>query len=170
MSSYLYALCIILSMLFSISCRPMYNNQPVGGRNDRSLRNDPIYTDKVAYQLYQVIDEFMGVPYKKGGSSAMGMDCSGFVHVVFDKSINLDLGRTTSEQFKLGQEVKKRDLKYGDLVFFDFTGEKKKVTHVGIYVGNSQFVHASTTRGVVTDRLDQTEYLQSYVGAKRVYP
>jgi cell wall-associated NlpC family hydrolase len=152
-----------------MTCRPLYNKHPAREHPRSRVHEDPVFTDEVARKLHRVIDEYMGVPYKAGGMSAMGMDCSGFVYVVYDKALNKDVGRTTADQFGQGEEVQRRELQYGDLVFFKNRREKD-VSHVGIFVGRNEFVHASTSRGVVRDRLDLREYETRYAGAKRVYP
>ena len=89
--------------------------------------------------------QFMGTPYFYGGESTHGFDCSGLTQYVF-RHFGISLPRTAAEQAQVGQSVSKSDLQPGDLVFFDTTGAT--YSHVGIYVGDGQFISATTSRGV----------------------
>jgi cell wall-associated NlpC family hydrolase len=90
----------------------------------------------------------LGSPYRMGGSSPReGFDCSGLVQHVFAETFNLKMPRTTEEQGMVGYAIRRHELEPGDLVFFNTRGRSN--SHVGIYLGKSQFVHAPTRRGVV---------------------
>lgn len=116
--------------------------------------------------LYSDARTYLGVPYKLGGSSRSGIDCSAFTQIVF-KNNGTSIPRTTSQQYNVGQAVSKSNLQQGDLVFFNTNG--RSVSHVGIYVGNNNFIHASTSRGVMVSSINDPYYWGSrYVGAKRV--
>ena len=108
------------------------------------------------------------VRYEFGADNVAGgvADCSSFTQYVYKKN-GIDIGRDTISQYKKGSSVKKEDLKAGDLVFFHGT-YREGVSHVGIYVGNGQFVHNSSSKGVTTSNLNDTYYKQHYLGAKRV--
>jgi cell wall-associated NlpC family hydrolase len=113
--------------------------------------------------------DYLGYKYKYGGMSpSTGFDCSGFSSYVF-KNFGIALTRNASGQYRdNGFSVNKSDMIPGDLVFFSSNGGRS-VTHVGIYMGDNEFVHASTERtGVVVSRLDSTYYLNAWYGAKRV--
>ncbi len=115
-----------------------------------------------------IIDELIGVKYQYGGSTTSGFDCSGFTGYVFAK-MGLDLSRRSVDQASQGEKVAKADLKAGDLVFFDTSGKNNgNISHVGIYVGNGKFAHASTRIGVTIDELDSSYYKTRYVTARRV--
>lgn len=116
--------------------------------------------------LYKNARSYLGVPYKWGGTTSKGFDCSGFTQVVF-KNNGTSIPRTTGQQYKTGKAVSKSNLQQGDLVFFNTTG--RGVSHVGIFVGNNNFIHASTSRGVMISSINDPYYWGSrYIGARRV--
>ena len=116
---------------------------------------------------------YIGTPYKWGGTSSKGMDCSGLLVRSF-QSIDLNIPRTTSEQVYLGKKVKLKKSKKGDLVFFAFGKSKRKVTHVGLVskhntASDINFIHASSSRGVVETQLIKDYYLKRIRKIKRVF-
>lgn len=116
--------------------------------------------------LLQVI-KFLDTPYKYGGNTENGIDCSGFTKQVFSNALNIDLPRSAREQYNVGDPVDKEDLSFGDLVFFNTT-RRSFPGHVGIYIGDNQFIHASRTLGVTISSLDETYYENRYIGARRI--
>ncbi len=116
--------------------------------------------------LRDISERYLGVNYVFGGSSASGLDCSGFTSLVF-KEFGITLPRVSREQFLVGTAVEKTDLREGDLVFFDTTG--KGVSHVGIYLDNDEFIHAASNPGrVIKSKLTEKYYADRYLGARRV--
>jgi cell wall-associated NlpC family hydrolase len=114
----------------------------------------------------EVSERYLGVTYRYGGTTANGLDCSGFVQIVFAE-LGLKLPRTSALQFQAGIEVAREDLTEGDLVFFDTTG--RGVSHVGIYLKDNQFIHAASNPGKVTISSLLEKYWQpKYLGARRV--
>ncbi len=108
---------------------------------------------------------FLGAPYRLGGSSVTGLDCSGFVRKIY-QIFNIDLPRTAFEQSHMGLPVPRSELVEGDLIFFN---TRRNLGHVGIYIGNNEFVHASSRkRGVRVDNLNTPYYDKRFVRAVRI--
>lgn len=116
--------------------------------------------------LFEVI-KFLDTPYKYGGNSENGIDCSAFTKQVFQNSLECELPRSTREQFKVGENISKDDLKFGDLVYFNTT-KRSFPGHVGIYLGDDQFVHASRSLGVTVSNLNDPYYKKRFIGARRI--
>ena len=119
----------------------------------------------------QIIDyaaNFLGCKYVYGGNTPSGFDCSGYVKYVFNH-FGVELTRTSASQYSNSVRIKKSELQIGDLVFFSQTAGSSKVGHVGIYVGNGQFIHAAAPgKGVRYDSLDNSYYSSHYIGSGRV--
>lgn len=115
--------------------------------------------------LLEVVD-YLGVPYVYGGNTKAGIDCSGFTAQVYKNSTQKKLPRSAREQYGYGTAVRQSQLQFGDLVFFNTTG--RVPSHVGIYIEDDLFAHASVTRGVTLSSLESTYYKNRYVGARRV--
>jgi peptidoglycan DL-endopeptidase LytE len=114
----------------------------------------------------EVSQRYLGVTYRYGGTTASGLDCSGFVQIVFAE-MGLKLPRTSALQFQAGIEVAREDLTEGDLVFFDTIGGG--VSHVGIYLKDNQFIHAASNPGKITiSSLTEKYWQPKYLGARRV--
>lgn len=120
---------------------------------------------EVATRLESAAQDWEGVPYRLGGTSRRGIDCSFYVRTVMGDLFAEDLPRTTREQVLRGTPVKKEALLPGDLVFFK-TG--RSMRHVGIYLGNGTFTHASSSRGVMNSRLDDPYWVRTYWTSRRV--
>ena len=119
-------------------------------------------------EIAQYAQQYVGYPYVYGGSSPSGFDCSGFVTYVC-KHFGYSVNRTASAQMDNGTAVSKSQLQPGDLVFFNNGNSRKRATHVGIYIGGNQFVHASTpTVGVIVSDMDSAYYGTGFVGARRL--
>jgi len=117
--------------------------------------------------LVKVAKGFLGAPYRLGGSSVKGLDCSGFVKKMYE-FFDVNLPRTAREQAHVGMKVAKGELAEGDLVFFN---TRRAFGHVGIYIGNNQFVHASSgkkDRHVRIDSLDKPYYNKRFIKAVRL--
>jgi len=126
------------------------------------------YDSSLGSAVVNLALQFVGYRYVYGGASpSTGFDCSGLVYYVFGQN-GCSLSRSASQQYKNnGTPIAKSDLRTGDLVFFSSNGSS--VTHVGIYIGDGQFVHASTSNtGVIISSLDSSYYLRVWFGAKRI--
>ena len=110
---------------------------------------------------------YMGVPYRLGGMSPSAFDCSGFTKYLYDK-YDIDLTRRASTQLADGIIVSKESLQVGDLIFLKFPGETCQASHVGIYVGNNQILHASSSRGIALNDLRSDYYTRYYLCARRI--
>lgn len=120
----------------------------------------------LANQIIANAKKHLGTPYVWGGTTPKGFDCSGLTQYVFKQS-GISLPRTTTEQVKMGTYVSKSNLRPGDLVFLQNT-YRQGVSHVGIYIGDGQIIHASSSKGVVISKLSSSYYTQHYHSARRV--
>jgi lipoprotein Spr len=111
---------------------------------------------------------YLGTPYRHGGATKGGIDCSGFTSRVYTETLRLQLPRSTTEQFQSGAGVSRDQLQFGDLVFFNTTG--RVPSHVGIFIEDDLFAHASVTQGVTISSLQSTYFKKRFVGARRIVP
>jgi hypothetical protein len=122
--------------------------------------------------LLNKAEDCLGIPYRSGGSSTRGFDCSGFVHFVFG-SVGIKLDRSSAAQAKQGEPIALTQIQPGDLLFFNTRGVRKGISHVGIYLGQGQFIHASSLRGPGTHCVKLANLASDYfanrlVAARRV--
>ncbi|TAG32110.1 MAG: hypothetical protein EAZ35_00635 [Sphingobacteriia bacterium] len=115
--------------------------------------------------LLELIDQWWGTRYCIGGSSSNCIDCSGFTQVVMREIFELTLPRTAQEQYNLMQRIEIEDLREGDLVFFNTSG--RGISHVGVYLQNNKFVHASTSQGVTITDLGDKYWSPKFRGGGR---
>ncbi|MBP2660416.1 MAG: hypothetical protein H6Q69_3448 [Firmicutes bacterium] len=163
-----YCMPIILLILFTFSFtltseNPNVNIKPVPFQGTDS--NSTTSSSK-GDAIIATAKTYMGVPYVFGGESpTSGLDCSSFTQLVMKKN-GITLPRTAAEQYNQGTAVDKEDLQIGDLVFF--TTYKPGASHVGFYMGDQQFIHASSAAKQVTiSSLDEAYYTEHYIGSRR---
>ena len=119
----------------------------------------------VASRIVSSSMDYIGVPYVFGGTSPYGFDCSGYVQYVFANA-GVSLPRTADVQYEVGTPISTTDLVSGDLVFF--STYTYGASHVGIYLGDNNFIHASSSRGVTIDSLGSSYWSSHYIGARRI--
>ena len=139
------------------------------GKNIENKAERPAYSSTYAADpiaMGKVIDKYLGRPYKGTLEGKKGYDCSEFVGEVYNEYASVHLPRTTENLFKTGRLVKGGDLYFGDLVFFDTGG--RGVSHVGIYIGFGEFVHASSSNGIIISSMSDKYYKKRFLGARRV--
>lgn len=119
-------------------------------------------------RMLMEIIKYINTPYKFGGNSPDGIDCSAFTQNVFSSCLDVYLFRSAREQFTQGVSIKDKDnLIFGDLVFFN-TRRAVRPGHVGIFIGDNLFAHASSSKGVIVSSLDHKYYSKRYVGGRRM--
>ncbi len=114
------------------------------------------------------VKEYLGTPYRRGGTSEKGMDCSGFARMVYDRLLGLELPHNSGDQFRSSelQKIDRQELQAGDLVFFA-NKKKKRINHVGVYLSDGQFIHASSSEGIIVSSLNDKYWKKRFVGSKR---
>ncbi|MCM1503888.1 MAG: C40 family peptidase [Muribaculum sp.] len=105
---------------------------------------------------------WLGTPYRYGGKSRSGTDCSGMTMVVYRDALGIALPRSSREQQKFCKSIKKSALDAGDLIFFSTGRDKSRVSHVGMYIGDNKFIHASGSRGVIVSDIGEKYYAKNY--------
>lgn len=161
---------LILTAVFS-SCGSsrtvMYNPQEVAYLEQ--LLRIPISTTDKDMALFAESSLWLGVPYRYAGTTKMGVDCSGLTNQVFRTAFGKKLERSTSLIYKKNiKKVGKGSLRPGDLVFFKISRQSKDVDHVGIFLRNGYFIHASTSKGVIISHLDEDYYKKHWKKGGRV--
>jgi len=133
-------------------------HRPDNAHTEQTLLHDRIMTE---------FGTWKGIRYRLGGDSRQGIDCSAFTRRVFLRTLHQTLPRTAGEQSHTGQRVTRNNLRAGDLVFFR---THLHTRHVGIYVGNGDFIHASSSQGVTLSHLGDRYWQAHYTTARQVYP
>lgn len=116
--------------------------------------------------LYTFVDDWLGTPYAYGGTTQSGVDCSGFSGVLYSEVYGQTLTRRARDIYDQSKNVKEKDLQEGDFVFFKI--ESSKVSHMGIYLQNGYFIHASSSRGVVINNLTEDYYAKYFYKGGRL--
>ncbi|MBU0969967.1 MAG: C40 family peptidase [Proteobacteria bacterium] len=115
------------------------------------------------------LKQYVGIRYRKGGTTTNGLDCSGFVRLVYDQIFGINLPHNSMAQFKFSdlKKIDNNDIQPGDLIFFSSNGKKKRINHVGVYLSDNKFIHASSTVGIKVSGLDERYWKKRFVGTKR---
>ncbi len=117
------------------------------------------------FMMFGFIDDWLNTRYRYGGTTKKGIDCSALTGLLFSAVYGFTLPRTAREQYHVSERVSKENLQEGDLVFFNTRGG---ISHVGVYLANDRFVHASSSQGVTISDLNDSYYANKYIGAGRV--
>ena len=139
------------------------SEQPIPLAMDVSSRIENLTS--IQKQLQNAHQEWQETPYRYGGEGSNGIDCSAFTQQVFRDFFNKDLPRHTRSQLQEGEGIRRRSIKTGDLIFFK-TGRRS--LHVGISMGNGDFLHASVSSGVIVSNIAEQYWATRYLGARRV--
>jgi hypothetical protein len=157
---------LITALVGALCCLPATAVE-IEGETNFLVSTFSNFTDR-ATQLAIEAMSLVGINYRRGGNSPEnGLDCSGFVRYVFREAQGKELPRTSAEISKLGESVDKQDLQPGDLVFFK-ASKRGNISHVGYYLCNNKFVHASTSNGVIISDLDETYWKGKLAGCGRI--
>jgi hypothetical protein len=165
------------SILFFIGCSPSIryvrssSSSTVTSRGKYFVPPDWDYRKNYKVpetRLHEVVSGWLGTPYRYGGSSRKGIDCSGFVCRVFEQISHAKLPHSTRKLRKMSRVVSAREARAGDLVFFR-GGLLRSVNHVGIYLLDNRFVHASTKNGVMFNTLNDNYYKERFVEIRRIF-
>lgn len=173
-----YTILMLLVLFVTTSCgtqktagRLLYNPEEVVQLSDKlgvelnNLNKD----DDRNMPLYAEVSLWLGVPYRHAGLSRKGLDCSGFTYLIYQKVYNKKLPRSTADLAGMKMHsVSKGNLQAGDLVFFSTSKSHSQINHVGIYLKDGRFIHASTSRGVIVSHLDEGYYDRTWKTGGRV--
>jgi lipoprotein Spr len=148
--------------------QPRYSNQIIS-KLSKQFGVHLTQADNIT--LYNTCSGWIGVRYRHGGNTKNGVDCSGFVSAVYKQVYGIGLERNSANILKKNcAPIRKNNLREGDLVFFKTTGSgnRNTPTHVGIYLKNGRFIHASSSRGVVVNSLSEAYYVRTWITGGRV--
>jgi cell wall-associated NlpC family hydrolase len=139
--------------------------QKIGTSNDsKNLPSNNSIKEKMLMEIIKYLD----TPYKYGGNSKNGIDCSAFTQAIFQNTFSVILLRSARDQYTQGFVIDDREkLQFGDLIFFN-TRRRVRPGHVGIYIGDNLFAHSSSKNGVIVSSLDLDYYSQRFMGGRRI--
>lgn len=168
MKKFYFVLIIIAIILVSCGSKKNISRSANTSSNYEYIKTTLQLSDKEMQKpLYQFIVDWYGTPYKYGECSKNGVDCSGFINLLYEKVYHKKLERRAQDIYsKYCKKIKLSDIKEGDLVFFII--ESKEISHVGLYLKNNKFVHASTKKGVMISDLNEPYFAKFFYAAGRV--
>ena len=168
-----FIICLTLLLFFISSCgtrryETIYTPPPANATRTLSTRYGIQLTQRDNHTLYNTVAQWLGTPHRNGGSTMRGTDCSGFVGNIYRTVYKKNLARNSADILRLNcRRISRQNLREGDLVFFA-TGRTKKVTHVGVYLKDGKFAHASTSSGVIISNLSEDYYRKRWVSGGSV--
>ena len=161
--------CAVLGLILSLSsCRSVAPRLDYKALARASVRLGMDINLEDNHKLYLEAAQWIGTPYRGGGETKRGTDCSGMTCQIYKKVYHIKLQRSTDGQKKESSKVARRNLREGDLVFFSSRKSRRKVAHVGIYLKDGKFVHASTSQGVIVSSLNEPYYRTHWISGGRV--
>ncbi len=167
MLRFLILLCLLAACSCSIRSAPRYTADHLD--SDSAVRELKKRRRASPDRLARVVEGYLGTPYKWGGTTRTGMDCSAFARAVFRKTYGIELPRTVKQIYRVGRSVSQRqDLKPGDLVFFRDTFSGPGLSHVGVYLSKGNFAHVGVSTGATITSLNHPYFRPRYIGARRV--
>ena len=160
----------VMAVVFLISACAAPSKRSAGtitGPAHSQAAKDELADAEIEKQLRQEYNRWRGTQHRLGATGGQGIDCSGFVQAVYRDVFKVDLPRTTKAQVRQGRPIPFKELHAGDLVFFQPPTYPR---HVGIYLGGSEFVHASKNKGVTVSKIDKYYWGKYYWTARRILP
>ena len=147
---------------------PIYSNTENYSSDGPEQEQEIKINGKQRKAIVKEANKWLGTPYKYAGESRNGTDCSGMVMTIYKDVCGIKLPRNSAKQADFCEKIKKKNLRPGDLLFFATGKDKKKVSHVGIYIGDDKMIHASTSRGVVINKITEQYYEKTFISCGKV--
>lgn len=138
------------------------------GIDTDAASSSPPTASRTDQKFEERVKQFIGIPYRSGGTTIKGLDCSGFVRLIYDQIFGIALPHSSMAQFKFSglKKIDKQDLQPGDLIFFG-NKEKKRINHVGVYLSDNRFIHASSSDGIRVSGLNERYWQKRFMGTRR---
>lgn len=171
LKSFLCTLIVLSVLSILISCS---SSKSVTKNKNTSTKSTKSYSKQLGInlngsenpELIETISDWLGTPHKMGGYSKKGVDCSGLANIIYKDVYKKSLNRSSADIYKQCTKIDKANLIEGDLVFFKI--KKKKISHVGIYIKDNKFVHATIAKGVIISDLNEEYYKKYFVSGGRI--
>ncbi len=163
---FLYMLVLACILLAACSPYPRYRKDPISTPQEVNTADEGKFLTNDYIRLGLILQSHLGKPYSGRSKWEEGLDCSKFTADVFERYNKTVLPRTAAAQFHAGELAPRRRLKFGDLVFF--RTQRSKISHVGVYIDHNEFIHASTSRGIIISNLNEKYWAERYAGARRI--
>jgi len=157
----------VLVLLTLSACTPYPRYKPYSPTTPQiEPLTDQLLNSNSYIRFGLILQKYLGKPYKGTSKYVPGLDCSAFTQRVFREFNKTELPRKAAAQHNVGKTVPRHRVSFGDLVFFET--ERNRISHVGIYIGYNEFIHASSSRGVIISGMNEEYWSRRYVGARRI--
>ena len=165
----LILLCLLATCSCSIRSAPRYTAASEDSDSESVVRELRERRRASPDRLARVVNRYLGIPYRWGGTTRAGMDCSAFVRAVFRETYGIELPRTVKQMYGVGRVIiQRQQLRAGDLIFFNIERARPNPSHMGIYLGKGRFAHVGESTGATITSLDHPYFHRRYAGARRV--